>query len=160
MNPDSETKLCKEQAALVETIINGQNVFYTGSAGCGKSTVLKRFVRCLKKLDKTVEVIAPTGRAALNVSGRTLFNYAGWTPSTVRKPMDQVLRACHQRQTWKILHDTNVLVIDEISMIENFCLERLNRIMKEARGNDAPFGGVQLIVSGDFCQLPPVRAME
>ena len=160
MSPDSELKLCEEQTKLVGTVMLGGNVFYTGSAGCGKSTVLKRLVRCLQGCGKNVDVIAPTARAALNVNGRTLHSYAGWTPNTDRKPMEELLRDFFQRQTRNRLTRTHVLVIDEISTIENFCLERLDKVMKAVRDNKAPFGGVQVIVSGDFCQLPPVKPME
>lgn len=161
-NPASGVTLCKEQSDLVEAIANGQNVFYTGSAGCGKSTVLKSFVERLRKDGKIVDVVAPTGRAALNVGGRTFWRYAGWTPGMMRRPMQDVLRGCHNKRTWERFNKTHVLVIDEISMMENFCFERLNRIMKEARADmrDKPFGGVQVVVCGDFCQLPPVQPMK
>ena len=164
LNPVSEPPLCKEQVDLVETIISGRNVFYTGSAGCGKSTVLNRFVRFLRDQDKCVSIVAPTGRAALNVNGSTFYSYAGWTPNTMRRDMDDVLAGCHRKRIWKRLNQTDVLVIDEISMVENFCLERLNRVMKEARKNRknglAAFGGVQVIVAGDFLQLPPVQPLQ
>ena len=165
INPTLGPDLCKEQADLVETIMSGKNVFYTGSAGCGKSTVLRCFVKCLKDLGKRVEIVAPTGRAALNVDGKTFWSYAGWTPSTMKKPMKEILAACCQKRTWKRINATDVLVIDEISMMESFYLERLNRIMKEARSYKCdnahkPFGGVQVVISGDFCQLPPVQPMK
>ena len=165
INPTLGPDLCKEQVDLVETIMSGKNVFYTGSAGCGKSTVLKCFVKCLRDLGKTVEIVAPTGRAALNVNGQTFWTYAGWTPSTMKKPMGEVLAACSQKRTWKRIYETDVLVIDEISMMESFYLERLNRIMKEVKSYKPtnahkPFGGVQVVISGDFCQLPPVQPMK
>lgn len=161
-NPASGVTLCKEQADLVEAIASGQNVFYTGSAGCGKSTVLKSFVERLRKDGKIVDIVAPTGRAALNVGGCTFWRYAGWTPGMMRRSMEDVLRGCHNKRTWERFNKTHVLVIDEISMMENFCFERLNRIMKEARNDmrDKPFGGVQVVVCGDFCQLPPVQPMK
>lgn len=159
-NPASGVTLCKEQADLVEAIASGQNVFYTGSAGCGKSTVLTSFVDCLRRLGKVVDIVAPTGRAALNVGGCTFWRYAGWTPGMMRKSMEDVLRGCHNKRTWERFNKTNVLVIDEISMMENFCFERLNKIMKEARDSHKPFGGVQVVVCGDFCQLPPVQPMK
>jgi len=116
----------------------------------------------LRGLGKVVDIVAPTGRAALNVGGCTFWRYAGWTPGMMRRPMEAVLRGCHNKRTWERLNKTHVLVIDEISMMENFCFERLNRIMKEARADmgDKPFGGVQVVVCGDFCQLPPVQPMK
>ncbi len=127
MNPAPGVELCKEQTDLVETIISGKNVFYTGSAGCGKSTVLRSFVRCLRGLGKRVHIVAPTGKAALNVNGSTFWTYAGWTPNIMRKPMKDVFAACHEKRTWDRFNETDVLVIDEISMMENFYFERLNR---------------------------------
>jgi len=163
MNPAPGVELCKEQTDLVETIISGKNVFYTGSAGCGKSTVLRSFVRCLRGLGKRVHIVAPTGKAALNVNGSTFWTYAGWTPNIMRKPMKDVFAACHKKRTWDRFNETDVLVIDEISMMENFYFERLNRAMKRARARKEgykPFGGVQVVISGDFCQLPPVLPMK
>lgn len=162
MNPAPGLQLCKEQADLADTIMSGKNVFYTGSAGCGKSFVLKSFVRCLQDLGKRVVIVAPTGKAALNVNGSTYWSYAGWHPDVMRKPMKDLYATSHRKRTYKRFTETDVLVIDEISMMENFHFERLNRVMKEARirSPHKPFGGVQIVVSGDFCQLPPVDPMK
>ena len=85
--PRTEPQLCDEQLELVDLIMKGRNVFYTGSAGCGKSAVLRYFVARLKARGSTVYIIAPTGKAALEVGGETLYSYAGWTPDTLKKPM-------------------------------------------------------------------------
>ena len=154
---DTEPQLCGEQFELVNLIMKGRNVFYTGSAGCGKSTVLRFFVARLKDRGSRVRIIAPTGKAALEVGGATLYSYAGWTPDVLKKPMKALEQNAHKRRTRKRIKDTDVLIIDEISMVENHIFERLNRVMKSARGDKRPFGGVQIIVTGDFCQLPPVR---
>jgi len=153
----TEPELCEEQRALVDLILSGRNVFYTGSAGCGKSTVLKAFVKELKSQGKTVNIIAPTGRAALDINGQTFWTYAGWTPLTMKKPLTELKKAAHGKFVRERLRKTNVLVIDEISMVENHHFERLNQIMQEAREDTNAFGGVQLVVTGDFCQLPPVK---
>ena len=161
--PRTEPQLCDEQLELVDLIMKGRNVFYTGSAGCGKSAVLRYFVARLKERGSTVYIIAPTGRAALEVGGETLYSYAGWTPDTLEKPMKELEHNAHKRRNWKRVNKTDVLIIDEISMVENQILERLNRVMKSARGKKnekKPFGGVQIIVTGDFCQLPPVRPFQ
>lgn len=155
--PITEPTLCKEQADLVDLILSGQNVFYTGSAGCGKSTVLKAFVKRFNERGMRVNIVAPTGRAALDINGSTTWTYAGWTPDSHKKPLLDLKRAAHGKFVRMRLMETDVLVIDEISMVENLHFERLNAVMKEARGSDAAFGGVQLVVTGDFCQLPPVQ---
>ena len=79
---DSSPALCQEQQALVDLIMSGNNVFFTGSAGCGKSTVLKAAIRQLEAQGKTVNVLAPTGIAALNVGGMTIHSYMGWQPQS------------------------------------------------------------------------------
>lgn len=75
--PIVEPDLCPEQADLVDIILSGRNVFYTGSAGCGKSTVLKAFVKRFNAIGKKVNIVAPTGRAALDINGSTTWTYAG-----------------------------------------------------------------------------------
>ena len=157
---NSERPLCQEQTDLIELILTGRNVFYTGSAGCGKSTVLNCFHRCLKEMSKRVFIIAPTGRAALDINGVTFWSYASWTPDSMKRSIRELERDATKKRVKNRLQDTDVLVIDEISMMENHHFERLNRIMRKARECDEAFGGVQLIVTGDFCQLPPVKPFQ
>ncbi|KAK8009158.1 aaa ATPase [Apiospora marii] len=162
---DTEPVLCPEQAALVELICAGRNVFYTGSAGCGKSTVLKAFTKRLKEMGKKVHILAPTGRAALHVNGATTWTYAGWTPDSHKKPLEELQRNAHGKFVWNRFNKTDVLVIDEISMVENLHFERLNKVMQDALYDSnlsvqKAFGGVQIVVTGDFCQLPPVRPFQ
>lgn len=163
--PMDEPSLCPEQAALVDLIMQGHNVFYTGSAGCGKSTVLRVFVKKLAEMGKTVRIVAPTGRAALNVGGMTTWTFAGWTPNSHKKTLEKLRReAVWGSKVNKRIKDTDVLVIDEISMVENLHFERLNEIMKavhhKPHAEDAAFGGCQIVVTGDFCQLPPVKPFQ
>ncbi|RYP76890.1 hypothetical protein DL771_001443 [Monosporascus sp. 5C6A] len=160
-----EPPLCPEQAALVELVAQGKNVFYTGSAGCGKSTALKAIRKCLQAMGKSVRTIAPTGRAALQVNGSTTWTFAGWTPDHHKRTLDELRQAAHGKFVWKRFTETDVIIIDEISMVENLHFERLNEVMKAARHNPGlavqpAFGGVQVIVTGDFCQLPPVRPFQ
>lgn len=159
-DPRSGPRLSVEQLALVELIMSGKNVFYTGSAGCGKSTVLNHFVPLLRREGKKVDILAPTGRAALAVNGRTLHNYAGWVPRSLGQPLRKLENDARGKKVWKRLRATEVLVLDEISMVANHVFERLNCVMKSARDSKKPFGGVQVIVTGDFCQLPPVKGFE
>lgn len=172
--PPTEPELCEEQARLVNLIVSGKNVFYTGSAGCGKSTVLKAFVKRLTEIGKRVKIIAPTGRAAVDIDGTTFWSFAGWVPESMKKPAIKLAEGARNFK-WvnQRLCEVDVLVIDEISMMENHHFERLNLAMKSARNNieefgalkakanaSAPFGGVQLVVTGDFCQLPPVLPFQ
>lgn len=161
---EAEPPLCAEQQQLVDLILSGKNVFYTGSAGCGKSTVLKAFTRRLREMGRRVHIVAPTGRAALQVNGTTTWTYAGLTPESNKQPLSELRRRADGNAVWDRVNKTDVLVIDEISMVENHHLERINEIMKAARYKPhqpkKAFGGVQVIVTGDFCQLPPVKPFQ
>ena len=152
--PEVEPTLSAEQQNVVDRVMGGMNVFYTGSAGCGKSTILKAIVRKLSEKEKRVQIIAPTNLAALNVGGQTIWSFAGWTPDSMKYPLDKLKAAACGKDSWKKFNKVDVLIIDEISMIENVMFERLNQVMKSARGLDrGPFGGVQVIVTGDVWQL-------
>jgi ATP-dependent DNA helicase PIF1 len=149
---ESDPILKPEQQKVVDLILEGHNVFYTGSAGCGKSTILKAFVKQLQLRGKNVKIVAPTNLAALNVGGITTWSFAGWTPDSMKKSLDKLMHSAHGKEVWERFDKTDVLVIDEISMVENLLFERLNYIMKasigERKGGGA-FGGVQVIVTGD-----------
>ncbi|KAF1971055.1 hypothetical protein BU23DRAFT_570308 [Bimuria novae-zelandiae CBS 107.79] len=122
-----EPPLSSEQAALVDLIVNGRrNVFYTGSAGVGKSRVLKAFRRQLASKGLRVNVVAPTSRAALDVNGTTTWSYAFWTPDSMKKPLEDLHKLAWKKTTKQRLQMTDVLVIDEISMVVNLHLERLS----------------------------------
>ncbi|KAJ8127996.1 hypothetical protein O1611_g5640 [Lasiodiplodia mahajangana] len=158
--PVKEPELCPEQAELVDIILSGRNVFYTGSAGCGKSTVLKAFTNRLRDRGLRVDIVAPTGISALGVGGTTTYVYAGWSLTSFKLPLEKLRSGAHRKYVRKRLKETDVLVIDEISMVENFHFERLNAVMQEARSSYEPFGGVQVVVTGDFHQLPPVKPFQ
>ncbi|RGP73082.1 ATP-dependent dna helicase pif1 [Fusarium longipes] len=158
--------LCPEQQDLVDLIMSGRNVFFTGSAGCGKSTVLKAAIDLLKDQDKNVVVAAPTGKAALNIDGMTLYSYLSWVPDFREKDLhgiSSILYGKSGRNTRKRLRETDVLIIDETSMVENNFLSRMEYVLRHIRQDhrgELPWGGLQLIVTGDFCQLPPVEPFK
>lgn len=156
---DPEPVLTSEQQKVVDLILKGNNVFYTGSAGCGKSTILQAVVKRLHAQGKRVKIVAPTNLAALNVGGITTWAFAGWTPDSMKKSLDKLMQAALGKEVYERLNSVDVLVIDEISMVENLMFERLNEVMKasigEARGG-GPFGGVQIVVTGDVSR--PDRA--
>jgi len=152
--PEFEPTLSAEQQNVVDRVMGGMNVFYTGSAGCGKSTILKVIVRQLREKKKRVRIIAPTNLAALNVSGQTIWNFGGWTPDSMKHPLEDLKMAACGKEMWERFNKLDVLIIDEISMIENIMFERLNQVMRSARGVDrGPFGGVQVIITGDVWQF-------
>ena len=153
-------QLNPEQQRVLDLVNRGENVLYTSPAGCGKSVVTKAIEAMLRDKDKHVDLVAPTGLAALNIGGTTIHSYAGWTPDDERKGIRQLEARAQGRWIRTRLRRTNVLIIDEISMVSNELLERLHYVMVAARDNDAPFGGVQLVICGDFRQLGPVKSWD
>jgi ATP-dependent DNA helicase PIF1 len=159
--PKTRVRLTQEQRNLRELVVTGRNVCFVGSAGCGKSTALRRIVEHLRgKLHKRVAVLASTGRAALEVDGNTIFSFMGWRPVDLKKSMESLRRMTMRSHIKKKLRETDVIVLDEISMVENHLFERFHNAMQAAKGNKLVFGGVQLVVTGDFFQLPPVLPFQ
>lgn len=98
--------------------------------------------------------------AAINVFGSTLHIFAGWSVKLAKSSKLELKKLAHERKVWKRFKETDILIIDEISMVECDTLSRLSLMMSEALQSYKPFGGVQVIISGDFYQLPPVRPFE
>lgn len=124
------------------------------SAGTGKSFVLKSIIDALPK-DSTA-VTAATGVAALNIGGLTVHSWAGI--GTASKPAVQlassVSKDLNASSRWKTCR---TLIIDEISMVDGELFDKLELVARTVRKNDRPFGGIQIILCGDFLQLPPVN---
>ncbi|CDK28314.1 unnamed protein product [Kuraishia capsulata CBS 1993] len=153
--------LSSEQTRVVELAKHGVSLFYTGSAGTGKSLLLRSLIKALRAQHPpdTVAVTASTGLAACNIGGQTLHSFAGigLGQGSVDDLCKKVRRSRKHRTRWE---KTKVLVIDEISMINGELLDKLNAIAKKLRKNTKPFGGIQLVVCGDFFQLPPVSSRD
>ncbi len=142
----------------------GRNCFLTGMAGTGKSTTLRQFIR---DSIKRVDVTAPTGVAALNVGGMTIHRFCGMLlgPQEEQSNEDyfEVLRRDPRRSIlagFNRIRRCEVLVIDEVSMLPGRQLDFVEFLFRRLRGRDEPFGGCQVIATGDFLQLPPVRTSE
>ena len=148
--------LSETQRLAVDKIAEGKNVFITGPAGTGKSYLLNYIKEEYKK--NSLHITASTGIAAINVGGQTLHSWAGLGLGNL--PINEILRnilsvkGTHLR---KKLRNAKMLAIDEISMISADIFDMLNNLLKVVRQNNAPFGGIQLILFGDFLQLPPVN---
>jgi ATP-dependent DNA helicase PIF1 len=146
-----------EQRAVVDFAkTSGRNVFVTGVAGSGKSLTLRAIIQCLDPA--TTRVAAPTGVAALNVGGMTLHSLFGLRPGEEAEASPMSTRFGRRKSRRHFLPTTTALVIDEVSMVSPDLLEAVDRCCREVRtAPDRPFGGVQLVVCGDFLQLPPVE---
>jgi ATP-dependent exoDNAse (exonuclease V) alpha subunit len=127
-----------------------QNVFITGRAGTGKSTLLTYFRNNTKK---EVVVLAPTGVAALNVKGQTIHSFFKFKPDVTLQGVKKIYKKGDKKNLYEKI---DVIVIDEISMVRSDLLDCMEKSLRLNRGNNLPFGGVQMIFIGDLYQLPPV----
>lgn len=129
----------------------GRNLFITGKAGTGKSTLLQLFRNTTKK---NAVVVAPTGIAALNVKGQTIHSFFKFPAKPMARHEIKKLRSR------KVFQKMEVLIIDEISMVRADLLDNIDYFLRKNRENPKPFGGVQVLFFGDLFQLPPVVSSE
>lgn len=132
---------------------SGVSVLLTGAAGAGKTYTLNQFIGRAREDGKVVAVTATTGLAATHLNGITLHAWAGIGIHD-ELPRGFVQHLSKQRRD--IILKTDILVIDEVSMLHDFRLDMVEQVTREVRGGDEPFGGLQVVLSGDFFQLPPV----
>ena len=145
-------KLNEKQQKAYDLMIQGRNVFITGGGGVGKSWLIKYFV---ENTHKNVAVTSTTGVSSLIIGGCTLHSYLGigLGKSTVQKLVTNIRKKSFYRNRWTELQ---ILIIDEISMLSPDLFDKINEIAQILRRTGRPFGGIQIILSGDFCQLPCV----
>ena len=130
-----------------------KNVFITGKAGTGKSTLLQYFRSITKK---KVVVLAPTGVAALNVQGETIHSFFGFKPGVTMKKIERV-----KKKKTGIYQELDAIIIDEISMVRSDLLDCVDQFMRsKGRDSSRAFGGAQMVFIGDLYQLPPVVKEE
>ncbi|HYE74878.1 MAG TPA: helix-turn-helix domain-containing protein [Blastocatellia bacterium] len=143
------------QAQALSILKTGVNVYLSGSAGSGKTYTLNAYIEYLKEHNISVAVTASTGIAATHMNGMTIHGFAG---IGVREYLsDYELDALLQKPYLvKRFEKTKVLIIDEVSMLHARTLDMVDRVARAFKRNDIPFGGMQVILSGDFFQLPPV----
>ncbi|XP_049664167.1 ATP-dependent DNA helicase PIF1 [Accipiter gentilis] len=154
-------RLSAEQEAVLGAVRSGKSVFFTGCAGegagrlspgTGKSFLLKKIVGSLPP--KSTYATASTGVAACHIGGTTLHAFAGI--GSGKAPLEQCIQLAERpgvRQHWLACQH---LIIDEISMVDGKFFDKLEAVARAVRKRDEPFGGIQLIICGDFLQLPPV----
>ena len=157
------SSLNRDQLAAANYILSGGNAFLTGAAGVGKSYLLRYIIQGLRqkyersssKQNVSVVVSATTGIAATHVNGVTIHSWSGVRLGIggPQKLVPTVIKNFSACDRWR---RARVLLIDEISMIDGTLFQALDEIGKTVRGNSRPFGGIQVVLSGDFFQLPPV----
>lgn len=162
------TMASEGQKKVMQVLARGDSVFFTGSAGTGKSWLLRHVLEQGMLGERGVYVTASTGIAAVNIGGTTLHSFAGigLGRDTLSEESDEVqreklvakvLRSRWAVRRWKRCH---VLVVDEISMIDATLFDDLEYLARKVRETEAPFGGIQLVLCGDFLQLPPVGSCK
>jgi ATP-dependent DNA helicase PIF1 len=143
-----------EALAILEA---GHSVLLTGAAGSGKTYTLNKFIRRARLNGKNVAVTATTGLAATHLNGTTLHAWAGIGVHDELPP--QFLQHM-SKQRRDLIDKADILIIDEISMLHDFRLDLVEEVTRRVRENDRPFGGIQVIMSGDFFQLPPINRYD
>jgi len=145
-----------KQSQALDILKSGYNVFLTGAPGSGKTFLLNKYIDYLKKEGAGVSVTASTGIAATHMGGTTLHS---WSGLGIREELDarEIEMIANKGYLRRKIKETDVLIIDEISMIKPTQFEAVNKICQFARRSSRPFGGIQVVCSGDFFQLPPVE---
>ena len=143
------------QSSALDILKTGQNVFLTGSAGSGKTYTLNQYIDYLRARRVPVAVTASTGIAATHMNGTTIHSWSGIGIKDELSDRDLSNLARKQFLADR-LKDTAVLVIDEISMLHAKQINLVSQVLKHVRKNDKAFGGIQVVVAGDFFQLPPI----
>lgn len=149
----SYTKGLMDQALALEILLSGQSALLTGPAGSGKTYVLNQFIKHARAEGKKVAVTATTGLAATHLNGTTIHSWSGIGIH------DELPKKHHEglsKARVESISKTDILVIDEISMLHDYRLDMVDQITRGVRKIDEPFGGLQVVLCGDFFQLPPV----
>ena len=147
-------EIMKQETAL-NILKAGENVFLTGSAGAGKTYTLNQYIMYLKARKVPVAITASTGIAATHMNGMTIHTWAGIGIKDSLSD-DDLKRMKERKYLKEHLENAQVLIIDEISMLHAKQLTLVNQVLKYFKESDEAFGGIQVIVAGDFFQLPPV----
>ncbi|WP_291526750.1 PIF1 family DEAD/DEAH box helicase [Bifidobacterium sp. UBA744] len=141
------------QSEALTILEAGASVFLTGAPGSGKTYVLNQFIRQARAMGASVAVTASTGIAATHVNGQTIHSWSGVGVSNALTA--SLLKQIRTRRRRKI-QATDVLVVDEVSMMHAWLFDMVDEVCRAIRHDDRPFGGMQVVCSGDFYQLPPV----
>ena len=149
------SQLNEKQNLANNYMLNGHNLFLTGAGGTGKTHTINTYKKLASK-DLKIATTSTTGVSALLMNGVTLHSYLGigLGKGSVDQLYVKISKNNYIRKKWKEL---NVLIIDEVSMLTPTLFDKLEHLARRIRKDERHFGGIQLILSGDFCQLNPVE---
>ncbi len=135
----------------------GRNVFLTGSAGTGKTFLINIYTTYLKERGIKPAIVAPTGIAASHIGGMTIHSFFG-LGLTEEVTDEHIGNLFYRKFLQNRLKNLQVLIVDEVSMVSPALFQSMDKILKTFKHSQEPFGGVQIILSGDFFQLPPISS--
>ena len=143
-----------DQELALAILLSGKSALLTGAAGTGKTHLLNNFITQARAMGKKVSITATTGLAATHLGGNTIHSWSGIGVA------DELANNFIERMSKTrrdVISKADVLIIDEISMLHDFRLDMVDEVCRVVREVDEPFGGIQVILSGDFFQLPPIN---
>lgn len=144
-----------QQETAFDIMKTGHNVFLTGSAGTGKTHVIKQYIRYLHERNVNVAVTASTGIAATHIAWQTIHSWSGLGIKDSLSETD-IYNIAKRKKVRSRIEEVKVLIIDEISMLSGKSLQCIDEILRYFKVSPEPFWGIQVILTGDFFQLPPV----
>lgn len=156
----TDIKLNTLQQKAYDLVLSKKNVFITGAGGVGKSLVIKKLKKDLEtKYFTNVAITSTTGISAMIIGGTTLHSHLGigLGVASYKKLLKKIRDDKKLLSRWTRME---VLIIDEVSMLTIELFEKLERLGRNLRKDSKPFGGIQIILTGDFCQIPPVGSPD
>ncbi|HIP51995.1 MAG TPA: helicase [Campylobacterales bacterium] len=145
-----------KQTTALDILKSGKNVFMTGSAGTGKTYLLRQYIQYLKERAIHPTVVAPTGIAASHLKGQTIHSFFALGIRDTVVDNGYVAFLLEKSYLKSRFSKLKVLIIDEVSMVSPEIFSSMDKVLRAFKNNPEPFGGVQVVISGDFFQLPPV----
>jgi ATP-dependent DNA helicase PIF1 len=150
------TQLTEQQKDVINSFLEGHNIFLTGPAGTGKSFIINHIIKICKIKKISYKITSSTGISAILIGGSTLHSIAGIQLGS--KPVDYYIKYIKPEKI-KMWRSLKVLIIDEVSMLNSDYFQKVNDLAQLLRNSNKFFGGIQIILSGDFLQLPPIKSL-